>query len=269
MLPMMPARSSRARNVISAAEEDIRARVRSKALTVKVRTGSPMTRPAATPGPKGDDDGCQSPDLMDAWKFLSRMSRRKVSPRTVRIVPGVRQPTHQSRGPFPRRAAIERLVDSRTQASGHAKRPHDAPSSFGTMPATRSVDTHRIPDPSPSRRCAAQQYPAGDPRPAPSTSSTRSNTSTLTVGRGGERPTPQDSTAPPRLPHVENEHPAQIPQNLRSRESNSRRPTRCSQVITGSGTPLCQGVAWRLLTPAVFRGVRGSGSVAGAGPGSG
>src|SRR6266496_4053963 len=54
----------------------------------------------------------------------------------------------------------------------------------------------------------------------PARRSSRSRTSTLTVGRGGERPTPQDSTAPPRSPYIEIEHLAQMPPNLRSRQPN-------------------------------------------------
>src|SRR6266542_5704812 len=92
---------------------------------------------------------------------------------------------------------------------------------FDTMLRTcLVVDIIEYPTPSPSQWRAAWRCAGVITFVARSSPPSRSRTSTLTVGRGGERPTPPGQHRPATSPYIEIEHLAQIPPNLRSRQPN-------------------------------------------------
>ncbi len=161
-----------------------------------------------------------------------RMYRRKMSLRTVEWCLAWGKPMREARDPCTRRATRRASIRSRgLRRLGVPCNSHDARLGF-RHPAAHPLGGghHEYPTPSPSRwraawRCAdVITFVTRSPPPS------RSRTSTLTVGRGGERPTPQDSTAPPRLLHRARVSRADTAQ----RQAMTVRPSTADSLVTGN-----------------------------------
>jgi hypothetical protein len=211
----------------------------------QVRSGSPMTRPAATPCPNGDDERCQSSYLMNAWNscpgcLAGRFRRARPNrawraaadapiPRPVRPAGGRRTSTR-----------LEDPIVCTCQAAARCafKFRHHTSDPRGGHPSHTQHRLHHGDG-------AAQQYAAGEPRPAPASPSPRPTTSTLTWGtwRGASH---LPRTAPPR--HASHmwgaEHPgADIAE---SRVTRIRRPTADSLLI--GDNRICRGQQYSATT---------------------
>jgi hypothetical protein len=158
-----------------------------------------------------------------------------MSLRTVEWCLAWGKPMREARDPCTRRATRRASIDSRTEASGRAMQPHDARLGFRHHAAhPLGGGHHRIPDTvsiTVARRLAMRRRHhlryTGLAVVAFADEHTDGGT-----WRGASQP---PRTAPPRhVSYIERECLAQIPPNVRARQSDRQRPTRWLQVITGS-----------------------------------